>query len=305
LGLKVDTGFAVDPASRALYGDRDVLPYLRSLGVQAVEAPVGPETAEAEVREHAEACARAGLTLSLHPYTEGTPYNPGAFDAGGAGPCKALHERVLRFASVAAGVLDSRIIVNIHAAAAPQGVDRGLLRDRSVAFFDWARRRCADDGGRVQPVVELQIGPDEGEDMQRIGDNFAELLDVSRRADVPICWDFGHSYMNARRFGGPGRPPPDLMDRVAHVHCHDADASDHQPLEYGRVPWQSNLAMLADAGYCGTVVLEVPPCHFLAARGLRSLVDSVAALRATCTINGPAAVGPARFRTKTTSPDKN
>lgn len=115
--------------------------------------------------------------------------------------------------------------------------------------------------------------------MLRIGDGWDELLEVVRQSSVEACWDFGHAYMNHVRLGRPLDPPDGLLSHVAHVHCHDVDREDHQPLVFGKVPWERLLGRLAACGFDGTVILEVPAEHFLAAGGLESLVRSVGELK--------------------------
>ena len=55
-------------------------------------------------------------------------------------------------------------------------------------------------------------------------------------------------------------------------------SSDHRPLICGNVPWQRFLGRLIDAGFDGTVVLEVLPGAFLAMGGLTALERSISAL---------------------------
>ncbi|MGB7792752.1 MAG: hypothetical protein WBL39_16210, partial [Terrimicrobiaceae bacterium] len=83
---------------------------------------------------------------------------------------------------------------------------------------------------------------------------------------------------NSRRFGTELDPPPELLGRILHVHCHDVDVSDHRPLICGNVPWQRFLGRLIDAGFDGTVVLEVLPGAFLTMGGLTALEGSISAL---------------------------
>jgi len=85
--------------------------------------------------------------------------------------------------------------------------------------------------------------------------------------------------MNTRNFGLPLFPPAEFLRRIIHVHCHDADGEDHQPLVHGNVPWKEFLKKLAAAGFDGTVVLEVPARNFLASGGVESLERSACALR--------------------------
>jgi sugar phosphate isomerase/epimerase len=275
VGIKLDVGFAESGAYRQLYGDRDILGYLRGMGVRAVEAPIGADTGDRAVRDYVQRCGDAGLRVSFHPYTEMTPSNPAFFSWDGDNPCRLLHERFLNIAAQAAHLQPDPTIVNIHAAAAPRECSREALIDQSVRFFEWARQWCEANAPSVRPVVELQIRPETQEDIQRIGDNYAELLDIVERSGVDACWDFGHAFMNHRRFGLPLEPPPELRPRIAHVHCHDVYRGDHQPLLFGNVPWERFLRSLGVANLDGAVILEIPPQHFLSAGGIDAVRHSV------------------------------
>jgi len=293
IGLKLDIGFAQDKVCRRLYGRRDILVFLRELGFDAVETPVGPETQAEELRDHIARCVDAGLRVSFHPYSEGTIFNPLYFSAGAEGsqsqsiaigdpdnPCRQLHERFLSLAAEAARLQQCPTIVNIHGAAGADRDPRRHLIDQSVAFFTWAGQWCRRNATDVGVTVELQISPNADEPRQRIGDTYDELLEVAQRSGVGACWDFGHAYWNTRRYGWPLYPPEALLPHIRHVHCHDVfGGEDHQPLVYGAVPWRDFLALLHDHGFDGRVILEVPPTEFPKAGGLQSLIDSAQALR--------------------------
>jgi sugar phosphate isomerase/epimerase len=282
IGIKLDIGFAEQGAWRALAGDRGVLALLRALGVSAVETPVGPETDSSALARHLRVCEEAGLAASLHPYSEGTRANPAYFAPDADNACAALHTGFLAVAAETALRQHAPTICNIHAAAAPAGHSRRDLLEQSVRFFQWAREWCEKNAPDVRPVSELQIAPNAGEPIQRIADNYAELFEIALRSEVGICWDFGHAFLNSRRFGTELDPPAELLGRVLHVHCHDVDESDHRPLICGNVPWQRFLGRLLDGGFEGTVVLEVLPGAFLAMGGLTALERSVSALVSFC-----------------------
>jgi sugar phosphate isomerase/epimerase len=293
IGLKLDIGFAQDEACRKLYGQRDILAFLRELGFDAVETPVGPQTRPEELRDHIARCLGAGLKVSLHPYSEGTIFNPahfapgknqgpqtGSIGLGDLNPCRQLHERFLALAAEAARRAQYPTIVNIHGAAGTDSDPRRHLLDQSIAFFTWAAGWCRDHAPEVGVTIELQIGPDADEPRQRIGDRYEELLEVASDSGVGVCWDFGHAWWNTRRYGWPLYPPKALLPHICHVHCHDVSGGeDHQPLVYGTVPWRDLLRLLHDHGFDDRVILEVPPDQFLKAGGLRSLTDSAAALK--------------------------
>lgn len=277
-GIKLDIGFDAHPDYRRLFGDADICAFLRARGVQAVESPVEPDTDAARVAAHIRRCVEAGLRLSLHPYTEGTEFNPALFHDHPNDPCRRMHERFLQWAAEAAAQQAARTIVNIHSAAGAADARRDDLIDSSIEFFRWAAGWCARNAPTVRVVAELQIHDARGT-MQRIGARYDELLHVACNADIGICWDVGHAFMNARRFGWPLDPPPAFLNRVAHVHCHDVNEEDHEPLIHGNVPWRRQLADLADAGFDGTIILEVTPKRFLPAGGLPVLEQSLAALQ--------------------------
>ncbi|MGE5294501.1 MAG: sugar phosphate isomerase/epimerase family protein [Solirubrobacterales bacterium] len=279
IGLKLDIGFAQGEVYRRLYGSRDILAFLKELGFGAVETPVGPETDLGQLREHIARCTAAGLKTSLHPYSEATIFNALYFSPEADNPCRLMHERFLAIAGEAAKAQQLPTIVNIHGAAAGIDEAREQLVSQTISFLTWAGRWCRDNAPQVGVTVELQISPDLGEPRQRIGDNYAELLNVAQQSDVGVCWDFGHAYWNTRRFGWPIEPPKALLKRIVHVHCHDASTEDHQPLVHGAVPWREFIALLCKHGFDGRVILEVPPDSFLRAGGLQSLIDSAMALR--------------------------
>ena len=300
IGLKLDADFDRDAGYRRLYGTPEVPGVLRDLGVEAVEMPLGVESDHDEVVRQARRCQAAGLRVSFHPYSEGLPANPAFF----AEPGSTRHARRLRpadaaepssepatlharFLAMAAAVAEDQgdTVVNIHpAAATDDGVSRRVLVDRSVRFFTWARRWCEQHARHVRPVAELQVAPNADESRIRIGDTPSELTEVVLGSGVGACWDVGHAVINHRRFGTAQDPPDALLGRIAHVHCHDVDESDHRVPRHGDAPWRRFLERLAATGYTGTVVIEVTPPTFLDAGGLSSVKEAIAAVREACAV---------------------
>jgi sugar phosphate isomerase/epimerase len=278
IGIKLDLGFAENDVYQRLFGHHEILTFLHGIGVQAVETPVGAGTQDEVLIEHVRRCSKVGLRVSLHPYTELTPYNPAFFSHNEGNLCRRAHERFLTLAEQASQLQGAEAVVNIHSAAAVENTREGLL-GKSIEFFRWAREWCGSRAPGVRVVGELQIAPAPGESVRRIGDSYAELTSVLCQSGVDACWDFGHAVMNTRRFGQPLEPPEAFLSRVAHVHCHDVDDEDHKPLIFGNVPWKRFLAMLANNGFDGTVILEVPATNFLANGGLDVLERSVLALK--------------------------
>lgn len=278
IGIKIDIGFAESDVYRQLYGEREILPYLRGLGVEAVETPVGLDTDGQALENHIRTCVAAGMLVSLHPYTELTPSNPAHFSASEDNPCLQLHRHFLEIAAETAALQQAPTVVNIHSAAAPLDIPRQDLVEQSIRFFSWAREWCEANAPEVQPVAELQIRPNPDEPIQRIGDFYAELYEVVQRSRVGACWDLGHAVMNTDRFGVPLYPPIDWLPWVTHIHCHDVGPEDHQPLIFGNVPWERFLRSLLPYGFDGTVILELTPDRFLPYEGLVDLERSVGAL---------------------------
>jgi sugar phosphate isomerase/epimerase len=276
VGIKLDLDWEGHEATRRLYGDREVLATLRARGVGAVELPVEPRSPEEAVRRALRRIVDAGLRPSLHPYSEGTRSNPALFDEARSNPCQDFHRRV--FLAAAEATEGGPVMVNVHPAAGYLDDPREELLDRSVAFFRWALRFCGSRAPRVRPVAELQGPPLPGERVQRAGDIYDELLEVAERSGVSLCWDFGHALLSHQHRGAPLDPPEALLGYVAHAHCHDVHGIDHRPLLYDVVPWRRYLGLLLDAGFDGTVILEVSSESFLEAVGLETLDRSLAAL---------------------------
>ncbi len=279
VGLKVEIGFITNGMFRQLYGNRDILSYLLALGVKAIETPIGPDTDNQALRKHLHRCCQVGLQVSLHPYTENTPSNPALFSIDKDNPCLRLHRHFFELAAEAADLQQAETVVNIHPAAGLEAYSRRELVEQSVRFFGWAQEWCRLNAPSVRLVAELQIAPNPGEPVQRIGDNYDELLEVVERSGSQACWDFGHTIMNHRRFNTPINPPVELLAKIGHVHCHDVDyQEDHHPLVFDTVPWSEFLTSIVKKGFDGTIILEVTPSNFLAAGGLTTLVQSVKVL---------------------------
>jgi len=278
VGLKLDVDFDRSKVYRLLFGAHEVLSRLRELGVDAVEFPLGPDTDLDQVGAKAWRCREADLRVSFHAYTEGHRANPAHFDGPGSRPAIA-HQPFLALAADFARE-QGETILNIHPAAFGASISRQELLQRSVRFFSWAHDWCAERAPDVRPVAELQIRPDASEGLIRIGDFPVELTRVVEESGVAACWDVGHAVRNHRRFGTAQDPPTELWSRIAHVHCHDVDGSDHRVLRHGDAPWRRFLQKLLGTGFEGTVVVEVAAQTFLDAGGSTALEESIAAVLA-------------------------
>lgn len=276
LGLRLGIDFDTDEAHGRLFDGRDVPEFLWELGLTAVELPLGPSSDLDVVAGKARACIEAGLHVSLHPYSEGHPANPAYHDGPASLPAR-IHRRFFRLAAQLSH-RQGETIINLHPAAAPDGLSREALVKRSVSFFAWAAQWCARHARAVRPVAELQVRPDPAEPLIRVGDLPEELSQVVSQAGVGACWDVGHAVVNHRRFGVTPDPPNELWTRIAHVHCHDVDGTDHRVPRRGDAPWRRFLQRLAATGYGGTVILEVSAQAFLEAGGIDALRESISAV---------------------------
>lgn len=279
IGIKLNIDFLDDPVCQSLYGEQNILQFLCKSGVRVIESPIDLWADDHVISQHVHRCLEAGLCVSYHPYTEGTENNAAFFANEKGNLCREMHERILGFARDTARAQQAVTVVNIHAAAASCENSRDELLCRSVEFFKWVLEWCHDHAPMVRPVVELQIRPYRGESTQRIGDNYAELLEITKRSGVGACWDFGHAFMNTRNFGGPLYPPDELLSKIVHVHCHDVAESDHHPLVYGNVPWKSFLGSLLKVGFDDKVIIEVQPEQFISAGGLPVVTESIRAIK--------------------------
>jgi sugar phosphate isomerase/epimerase len=274
LGLKLGPDDAENLG--LLIGRSDPLAGLRELGVEAVEIPLGLHSPLDRIAAWARRCRQAGLMVSFHPYTEGTPANPAHFE----GP-EGLPGRVhLRFLSLAAAVAaeQGETVVNLHPAAAGPPFGRETLFARSVDFFSWLQEWCAVRAPEVRPVAELQVSPAPGEVLHRVGDQPEELELLATRAAIDVCWDVGHAVLNHRRWGYSLDPGPGLWSRISHIHCHEVSDSDHRPPRRPESGWGRFLRAAKERGYPGTVVVEVTVTDFLAEGGARVLIESFSAV---------------------------
>ncbi len=91
---------------------------------------------------------------------------------------------------------------------------------------------------------------------QRRGLPLSVVVDLAEEADVPMCFDVGHAYMEDGQ---------DAIDRIvrrhagsiSHLHVHDARSrgDTHLPLGAGEIDWTPLTDHLQ--GFAGTVAIEV------------------------------------------------
>ncbi|WP_049893724.1 sugar phosphate isomerase/epimerase [Salinarchaeum sp. Harcht-Bsk1] len=91
---------------------------------------------------------------------------------------------------------------------------------------------------------------------QKQGVQLSVLADLAREAEVPICFDVGHAYMEEGD-DGIDRFCSRNADRISHLHVHDARSrgDTHIPIGAGEVDWSLLEEHLDD--FDGTVAVEV------------------------------------------------
>jgi sugar phosphate isomerase/epimerase len=261
-------GFSMHPNWARNQPLRDFLDPLRAAGLTALEFELDSNDPHwPEFLPLMEACRELGYHLCFHAPYRGERNIAGFTDEQG----EEIARSMAPLYDIAAQYGPTTIVV--HGARSPVGQRaRQLLYADTVAFLEWALDHY--------PTLNLALeNLNPRSDLNKTGDNRAELLHAVREIDYPsvgICWDIGHD-VNAGRLELPG---PVWLRHVQHVHIHDLDeaGNDHLPLIYGRVQPQRWLPPLLQRGFDGTVTLELNGrrCAFLwPDRIMPALVDSV------------------------------
>jgi len=287
LGLKLALGWR-DQQKRGQLPpcEGDFYEYLRRSGLDYMEFSVEACLERREVsllREEALACAEARLAVSLHPYLK-PPHNPALF--GQAPESLLALEAVLAAGSMVSEVTGCPTRIVLHPAAGSYEVgaaDMAALRRplvaHSQAFFAAAEERLA-RLPQVSVVVEHQVPAAPRETVIRIGDTYAELLEVVRDSRLGLCWDTGHYLLSVLRCGQSVMPPEEFLRRVEAVHLHDVvGETDHQIISPRSSRLRDYVLVLIESGFSGAVTFEYSAEAMRAAGSLEGVVsESVAAL---------------------------
>ena len=168
-----------------------------------------------------------------------------------ASPFRELSERAAELLEHALDVFAEvgATHVNVHGDPLTRPVEEGV--ERNAEAIGRLAGRAADRGLTLM--------------LENLGRSFARIEDlrpIFEAVDgLAFHLDVGHANMS-RRPGEPNRTAELLQafgERLAHVHVHDNLGVDdlHLPLAVGTVDWPAVVGALKNAGYDGTVTLEV------------------------------------------------
>jgi hypothetical protein len=97
--------------------------------------------------------------------------------------------------------------------------------------------------------------------------------------NLGVCFDFGHSLSNERKFGCD-EPRDSFYDTVRHTHVHSLGKRTHFPLGCGEALLERNIGALIEHGFDGILSLELSAERFVELYDAReAFVSSVAILK--------------------------
>jgi len=202
-----------------------------------------------------------GLKLNIHPYYEcrgfGTPSESSTL--------RQNIEQVFTIARDAAQYEGRPITLNFHAASGNN--HRQEMIEQSQQFNTWLVETADRLDADVIITTEHQLPPRlEQKNLQRIGDNFDELLTMVQATphdNFGSCWDMGHSVMQHVQSHANVMPPQKYPTMVKHIHIHDVDfkiPKDHRLISTGQSPLANYLALLPT--YDGSITMEYSASEF-------------------------------------------
>jgi len=291
VGLKLQLGWRDQQGRGQLPPCRDELyGLLAEAGFDYFEFGTGTLRDEAQLgrlRSECRACAGAGLAVAIHPYLGGKE-NPAFF--GMSPEAEAAARSVVTAAALASRIAGGTVRLVLHPAEMPCRPEEQDLVERRRRPFEASKRyfnRIAElvaAHPSVEPLVEHQVPPVEGEGVIRIGDTYAELTALLDGSKLGICWDTGHYILSIARHGQPGMPSDAFVRRVREVHLHDvAEGEDHRIVRRDSALPRAYIRMLLERGFTGAVTLEYSARAMLAEGSFEGVLErSLDALSAWC-----------------------
>jgi sugar phosphate isomerase/epimerase len=168
-------------------------------------------------------------------------------------------EPILALASVIAESQE-RVVLVLHGAS-----DQAATLDQNEAstagLLDWLATRFETSSLPACAGLELGAAKDGRETATaRARASVFGLVEQVASPQVGICWDLAHDRENsAREADWTERPSDEFLRRVVHVHLHDLDDQGmaHYPLLLGNVPFERQLAALAEVKSLPSLTMEV------------------------------------------------
>lgn len=131
------------------------------------------------------------------------------------------------------------------------------LPDVTQTFIAHHLDRLDQIGSDANLAIELRA-PNSSDDnrFDRHLNSLIGVLEPIGSDRVGVCWDVAHDW---ERDSSITPVTTELLRWIRHVHIHDnrLDGHVHAPLDSGVVPWRDALSQLKDAGYAGSVTLEI------------------------------------------------
>lgn len=129
--------------------------------------------------------------------------------------------------------------------------------DQTSNYLEWLAETLSGAHLAARIAVELR-GPGSGDfhEFDRSLATLSAFVDGIGDDRIGICWDVAHDWEHGGDIAELG---PDLARHINHVHVHDNRPTGevHAPLGSGSVPWRDALRQLNDAGWSGSVTLEI------------------------------------------------
>jgi len=264
-GIRVGAEQRWDADLRPRFGELPAfLDGMRALGVRFVEFGTDEDPPRDNLIAYAHACAGAGLRVSLHPYLR--RFGPEAF---GAGVWPDDLRPFLRLADELGEIAGGPAPLVFHGGMAdykPHYVGLATATANARAFLAWAEEEVRAACPRVRLFCETQLPAEPDDAFVRVGYTYERCMGLVEGTDIGVCWDFGHAFRSVLLGHHAPMPPAEFLRRVGHVHAHDtiphpekpARTIDHRALGTGICPWRDYARLLAEAGYAGGILFELP-----------------------------------------------